>query len=170
MLTCGYRIVLEAAPSEIWPALARIGGKNGYYYADGLWRLRAWLDRWAGGPGFKPKRPHPEKLAVGDALDFWRVLEVVPPRCLLLGAEMKLPGEATLEFSLSPEVARGTELSLLARFLPRGLSGRLYWFALEPFHHWVYQGMLKAIARHLRKPIISEPERHSGRKTQVTWG
>jgi len=91
-------------------------------------------------------------------VDFWRVLEVEPPRRLLLLAEMKLPGEATLDFSLAEAAGGGTELRQVARFLPRGLGGILYWYALEPFHHWVYQGMLKAIARAAGKPVMIGPE------------
>ncbi len=164
ILTCGFRVVLDAAPDEVWPAIARIGGRTGYYFATGLWQLRALADRLVGGVGFRAGRRHPEKLAPGDALDFWRVLEVEPPRRLLLLAEMKLPGEAILDFSLAEAPEGGTELRQVARFLPRGLGGILYWYALEPFHHWVYQGMLKAIARQVGKPIAAGPERISGRK------
>jgi hypothetical protein len=78
---------------------------------------------------------------------------------------MKLPGEATLEFFLSQEAGGGTELRQVARFLPRGLGGILYWYALKPFHHWVYQGMLRAIARRVGKPICAGPERISDRKS-----
>jgi|UniRef100_A0A7V6A453 uncharacterized protein YbjT (DUF2867 family)/uncharacterized protein YndB with AHSA1/START domain len=164
LLTCGFRVVLDATPAEVWPAIARIGGQNGYYFADGLWRLRAWLDRLVGGIGFRAGRRHPEELAVGDALDFWRVLEVEPPRRLLLLAEMKLPGEATLDFFLTEAGQKGTELRQVARFHPRGLGGILYWYALEPIHHWVYQGMLRAIARHTGKPILAGPVPVSARK------
>jgi uncharacterized protein YbjT (DUF2867 family) len=164
ILTCGFRVVIEATPAEVWPAIARIGGSTGYYFAMGLWRLRAWLDRLVGGVGFRAGRRHPEELAAGDALDFWRVLEVEPPRRLLLLAEMKLPGEATLDFSLAEKIEGGTELRQVARFLPRGLGGIFYWYALEPVHHWVYKGMLRAIARRVGKPIVAGPEPVRGRK------
>jgi uncharacterized protein YbjT (DUF2867 family) len=166
ILTCGFRVVIDASPDEVWPVIVRMGGSTGYYYAMGLWRLRAWLDRLVGGVGFRAGRRHPEELAPGDALDFWRVLEVEPPRRLLLLAEMKLPGEATLDFSLAEAAQGGTELRQVARFLPRGLGGILYWYALEPFHHWVYQGMLRAIARKVGKPILTglEPVRAKGVK------
>jgi len=162
ILSCGFKVVLDAAPVEVWPAIVRIGGQTGYYYGTGLWKLRASVDRLLGGIGFRGGRRHPEELSAGDALDFWRVLEVEPPRRLLLLAEMKLPGEATLEFSLAPSEGRGTELRQVARFLPRGLGGILYWYALEPFHHWIYRGMLKAIARAVGKPIRSGPEAVAG--------
>ena len=105
-----------------------------------------------------------EELAPGDALDFWRVLAVEPPYLLL--AEMKLPGEAVLEFSLAQASKGGTELRQVARFLPRGLGGLLYWYAIIPLHHWVYRGMLRAVAREVEKPICFGPEQISGRKRQ----
>jgi uncharacterized protein YbjT (DUF2867 family) len=163
ILTCGFRVVINASAAEVWPAIARIGGRTGYYFATGLWKLRGLADRLLGGSGFRGGRRHPEELAAGDALDFWRVLEVERPRRLLLLAEMKLPGEATLDFSLAETAEGSTELRQVARFLPRGLGGILYWYALEPFHHWVYKGMLRAIARAAGKPILSGPEPVRGR-------
>jgi len=164
ILTCGFRVVLDAAPAEVWPTIARIGGETGYYFGTGLWELRAWADRLVGGIGFRGGRRHPEELRPGDALDFWRVLEVEPPHRLQLLAEMKLPGEAILEFTLTDTPDGKTELRQVARFLPRGLGGILYWYALEPFHHWVYRGMLKAIAEKVGKPILAGPESVKGGK------
>jgi uncharacterized protein YbjT (DUF2867 family) len=164
ILTCGFRMVLDAAPAEVWPTIAGIGGQTGYYFGTGLWKLRGWADRMLGGIGFRGGRRHPQELMPGDAVDFWRVLEVDPPHHLQLLAEMKLPGEAILEFSLAATADGKTELRQVARFLPRGLGGILYWYALEPFHHWVYRGMLKAIARAVGKPILAGPESVTGRK------
>ena len=164
ILTCGFRMVLDAAPAEVWPTIAGIGGQTGYYFGTGLWKLRGWADRMLGGIGFRGGRRHPQELMPGDAVDFWRVLEVDPPHHLQLLAEMKLPGEAILEFSLAATADDKTELRQVARFLPRGLGGILYWYALEPFHHWVYRGMLKAIARAVGKPILAGPESVTGRK------
>jgi uncharacterized protein YbjT (DUF2867 family) len=166
VLSCGFRVVIEATPEEVWPVIARIGGRTGYYFGTGLWKLRALADRLVGGIGFRAGRRHPVELAPGDALDFWRVLAVEPARRLLLLAEMKLPGEAVLEFSLTPVGPSRTELRQEARFLPRGLGGFLYWYALEPFHHWIYFGMLKAVAQAAGKPIGEGPERLSGRQRQ----
>jgi hypothetical protein len=92
-------------------------------------------------------------------LDFWRVLKVDPPQQLLLLAEMKTPGEALLEFRLTPIGDKQTELQMLSRFLPQGLGGILYWYFLYPFHKWVFYGMLKSIAQSIQKPIVSGPER-----------
>jgi uncharacterized protein YbjT (DUF2867 family) len=164
ILSCGYRAVIDAPPEAVWPVIARMGGKTGYYFGTGLWKLRGLADRLLGGVGFRSGRRHPEELAPGEALDFWRVLEVKPPHRLLLLAEMKLPGEAILDFSLTATPQGGTELRQVARFLPRGLGGLLYWYVLEPFHHWVYGGMLKAIADKVGKPILAGPERLPGKQ------
>jgi len=166
ILSCGFRVVIDATPKEVWPTIARIGGRTGYYYGTGLWKLRGLADRVLGGIGFRGGRRHPEELMVGDALDFWRVLEVEPPHRLLLLAEMKLPGEAVLDFSLAATPDGTTELRQTARFLPRGLGGILYWYALEPFHHWVYRGMLRAIAQAAKKPLVVGPEALAGQKRQ----
>ncbi|MEW6386028.1 MAG: SDR family oxidoreductase [Thermodesulfobacteriota bacterium] len=165
ILECAYRIILAAAPEDIWPTLARIGGKKGYYYGDKLWRLRGWLDRLLGGIGFRGGRRQAAELYPGDALDFWRVLEVTPPKRLQLLAEMKLPGEAILEWRLTPRTEGQTELRQVARFLPRGLGGLLYWYSLKPFHQWIYTGMLRAMAKAVGRPIIRGPEPITTQKT-----
>jgi len=161
VLTCAYRAVVAGAPDEVWPAIGGIGGERGWYYGNLLWKLRGLGDRLLGGIGFRGGRRHPTELQPGDALDFWRVLEVDPPQRLLLLAEMKLPGEAVLEFSLSPAGPGQTELRQIARFLPRGLAGLIYWYALAPFHHWIYAGMLRAIAKAAGKTVVSGPEAFS---------
>ncbi|MBM4285208.1 MAG: SDR family oxidoreductase [Deltaproteobacteria bacterium] len=164
VLECGFRVFVDGPPEEVWPAIAGIGGATGWYFGDRLWKLRGWVDRLLGGVGYRAGRRHPTELQVGDALDFWRVLEVAPPRRLLLLAEMKLPGEAVLEFSLDPVAHGGTELRQIARFLPRGLAGLTYWYALAPFHRWIYAGMLKAMARATGKAVVSGPEPYASRK------
>ena len=115
-------LVVEAPPEAVWRAVVRIGGGHGWYAADGLWRLRGWLDRLVGGPGLRRGRRDPDEVGFGEALDFWRVTGIEKNRRLSLRAEMKLPGEALLEFALEPEAA-GTRLTQTARFLPRGLRG-----------------------------------------------
>lgn len=127
ILECGFRVRLQATPAEVWAELSRIGGERGWYFGDALWKLRGWLDRLIGGIGFRGGRRHPEELRVGDALDFWRIIEVIPEQRLKLLAEMKLPGEAILEFSLKPVGPEVVEVQELSRFLPRGLGGILYW-------------------------------------------
>ena len=104
-------------------------------------------------------RRHPSEIGVGDALDFWRVLEVDAPHRLLLVAEMKTPGEALLEFQITPIGNDLIELQMLSRFLPKGLGGLIYWYVLYPFHQWIFFGMLKSIAKSIGRPIQSGPER-----------
>jgi uncharacterized protein YbjT (DUF2867 family) len=159
VLSLGYRVRLPATPAEVWEPITRIGGETGWYYGDTLWGLRGWIDRLLGGSGLRRGRRHPRDLHTGDALDFFRVLEMDPHRRLLLLAEMKMPGEATLEFRLTELPDGRTELAQIARFLPRGLWGLAYWYFLDPFHRRIYRGMLQNIAAATGKPITSGPER-----------
>jgi uncharacterized protein YbjT (DUF2867 family) len=159
IMNCGYRAQIKSEAEEIWRSISKIGGQSGWYYLNILWRLRGIMDRLAGGVGLRRGRRHPTDLMVGDALDFWRVLEVEPPQRLLLLAEMKTPGEAMLEFQITPLGANQSELQMLSRFLPKGLGGILYWYVLYPFHEWIFYGMLKSIARSVGKPIVAGPQR-----------
>ncbi len=159
IMTCGYRARIAATVDEVWQPVSQIGGKTGWYFGNFLWRLRGIMDRLVGGVGLRRGRRHPTEIGVGDALDFWRVLEISAPQRLLLVAEMKTPGEALLEFQVSPRTNGQVELQMLSRFLPKGLFGILYWYVLYPFHQWVFYGMLKAIAKSINKPIVSDPER-----------
>ncbi|MGE0087221.1 MAG: DUF2867 domain-containing protein [Desulfococcaceae bacterium] len=159
ILECGYRVRIQAEAEDIWPAVSRIGGENGYYFGNLLWRLRGLADRLAGGVGLRRGRRHPSKLYTGDALDFWRVLEVSEPERLLLQAEMKMPGEALLDIRILPSGRGSAQLQMLSRFLPYGLSGLVYWYVLYPFHQWIFSGMLKAMSQSIGREIISQPER-----------
>jgi hypothetical protein len=152
------RVVLRASPEEIWPAVAGIGGSTGWYYADWLWVLRGKIDRVAGGVGLRRGRRSKLEIRPGDALDFWRVVQVERPTRLLLAAEMKLPGQAVLAFHLN-RTAEGTELLQIARFMPRGLLGILYWYAVYPFHNYVFNGMLRGIAASVGATVVTGPER-----------
>ena len=135
---------VEAPTEAVWRAVVRIGGGHGWYAADGLWRLRGWMDRLVGGPGLRRGRRDPDEVGYGEALDFWRVTGIEKGRRLSLRAEMKLPGEALLEFTLAPEEG-GTRLTQTARFRPRGLLGLAYWYAVLPLHAIVFAGMLRGI-------------------------
>ena len=125
--------------NNIWS----IGGENGWYYGNWLWRIRGVLDKLAGGVGLRRGRTSETSLNVGDALDFWRVLYADKKEGrLLLFAEMKLPGEAWLEFRLV-----GDKLTQTATFRPLGLSGRLYWYAVLPFHGFIFKGMIENLIK-----------------------
>jgi uncharacterized protein YbjT (DUF2867 family) len=159
VLNCGYRMVLDTSCEQTWRHVERIGGRQGYYFGNGLWWLRGLLDRLVGGVGLRRGRRHPERLRTGDALDFWRVLNLETNRRLTLVAEMKMPGEALLDIQLAPSGQNRCELRMVARFLPRGLGGLVYWYVLSPFHVWIYQGMLKAIARRAGATRTTRPKR-----------
>jgi len=142
------RCVEVAAPSDVvFSTICRIGGKNGYFAADWLWRLRGALDRLVGGPGLRRGRRHPDKVAFGEAVDFWRVTGFEERRRLELRAEMRLPGEATLTFEVAPTTHTGCTLTQTARFKPRGLAGLAYWYAVVPLHRIVFHGMLMGAKR-----------------------
>lgn len=119
--------------AKIWS----IGGDNGWYYANWLWKTRGFLDKMMGGVGLRRNRTNTTTINIGDALDFWRVLIADKKNNrLLLYAEMKLPGEAWLEFKIEDN-----QLIQQATFRPRGLTGRLYWYILVPVHHFIFKGM-----------------------------
>lgn len=159
ILASGYRLRLQATPAAVWEQLSRIGGDTGYFFGDTWWRLRGAIDRLLGGSGFRGGRRHPSQLSVGDAVDFWRVLEVEPERRLLLLAEMKLPGEAVLEFTIVPAGPGQVEIREVSRFLPKGLGGILYWYTVYPFHNYIFAGMLTGLAQKIGSPILAGPER-----------
>ena len=167
LLECAYRIRIRAEAGEVWTPISEIGGNRGWYFGGRLWSVRGWIDRLAGGAGLRRGRRHPRLLQTGDALDFWRVLEVDPGRRLLLLADMKMPGQATLEFRLVPLAGGETALEQISRFLPRGLLGILYWYFLYPAHVWLFRGMLRAIADAVKRPVCGGPEPFSTRTGQA---
>ena len=154
---CWYRISLAGSPKEVWEPISMIGGDKGWYFANWLWDLRGFFDRLVGGYGTRRGRRHPTEIKTGDALDWWRVLDAKPGERLFLLAEMKLPGEATLEFRIT-EKNGATELVQIASFLPRGLPGLIYWYSVFPFHFFIFRGMLEGIAKAASLSVISGPE------------
>ncbi|GLB53362.1 epimerase [Neptunitalea chrysea] len=130
-------------PEKVLKNIWKIGGDNGWYYGNQLWHLRGFLDKLVGGVGLRRGRTHPDKITPGDALDFWRVLHAdSKEKRLLLFAEMKLPGEAWLEFKID----KNNVLHQTATFRPKGIWGRLYWYSLLPFHFFIFDGMIKNLA------------------------
>lgn len=144
-------ITIQAPAAAVFRAVCRVGGGHGWYAADWLWVLRGWMDRLVGGPGLRRGRRDPETVSYGEALDFWRVTGIEQDRRLALRAEMKLPGEAMLEFLVEPNSATHCTLRQVALFQPRGLLGLLYWYAVVPLHHIVFRGMLAGIDREARQ-------------------
>ena len=133
-------------PDQAFAPIARIGGRTGWYYGDWLWRLRGFLDLLVGGVGIRRGRRHPERLAPGDTVDWWRVEAVEPGRLLRLAAEMKLPGRAWLQFEVV-ENATGSTITQTAIFDPVGIVGLAYWYALYPLHRLVFSRMLRRLVR-----------------------
>ena len=125
-----------------------IGGERGWYSFPLAWSVRGWLDRLVGGVGLRRGRRDPDRLHTGDALDWWRVEETDPgERLLRLRAEMKVPGRAWLEMTVAPDRGHGSRYRQRAVFLPRGLAGHLYWWAVAPFHGLVFGGMARNITQ-----------------------
>ncbi len=145
-LTDVRTVVVTTDVHHTWQAVCRVGGERGWYRGEILWKARGLLDQIAGGPGLRRGRRHPDHLKVGEPVDFWRVENLDVDRLLVLHAEMRLPGEAWLEWSMEPS-GSGTRLVQTARFRPRGLLGRLYWYAVAPFHRLVFPGLLNGIAQ-----------------------
>jgi hypothetical protein len=139
-------ITVAATPEAAFRPIRRIGGRTGWYFGNGLWALRGWLDLLGGGVGMRRGRRDPEWLQPGDVVDCWRVESIEPPRHLRLVAEMKLPGRAWLEFEVEPANA-GVVIRQTATFDPMGLWGITYWYALFPMHELVFRGMIRNLGR-----------------------
>ena len=149
--------VTTASADAVWHEVVSIGGENGYYFLDRLWKIRGRLDALTGGVGMRLGRRDPHDVVVGDTIDFWRVAAVDPGRRLILIAEMKLPGSAALEFEVRPEPAGRTRIRLTAYFHPAGAAGLLYWNALAPVHLVMFDGFARAIARRAERGGAAEP-------------
>ena len=134
---------IEKVLHNIWS----IGGATGWYYGNTLWKVRGLMDKFMGGVGLRRGRTHASEIHRGDALDFWRVLIADKKnKRLLLYAEMKLPGEAWLEFKIMKRHNK-IQLRQTATFRPRGLWGRLYWLCILPFHYFIFNGMIKNLVK-----------------------
>jgi uncharacterized protein YndB with AHSA1/START domain len=140
--------VLDAPPSQVFAPIRQIGGTNGWYFGDSLWRARGWLDVVFGGVGMRRGRRDPEHCGLADVIDGWTVDAYEPDRRLRLKADLKLPGSGWLEFEITPmDGGRRSLVRQTATFDPRGLLGRMYWLALLPVHGWMFGGLLQEIAR-----------------------
>lgn len=131
-------------PEQALNRIFAIGGQAGWYYADWLWNFRGFIDKLFGGVGLKRGRRNSDMVSAGESLDFWRVIYANrEERRLLLYAEMKMPGEAWLEF----KVGKDNIVKQTATFRPLGLMGRLYWYAVLPFHFFIFTGMIRSITK-----------------------
>ncbi|MEV5211771.1 SDR family oxidoreductase [Micromonospora sp. NPDC053740] len=144
--------VVDAPPAALWRVVEGVGGEHGWYSFPLAWSIRGWLDRLVGGVGLRRGRRDPHRLQVGEALDFWRVEEIVPGELLRLRAEMRLPGRAWLEMRVLPADDGRSRYQQRAVFLPRGLPGHAYWKSVAPFHAVVFGGMARNIARNAEQP------------------
>ena len=138
--------------NNIWS----IGGERGWYYGNWLWKIRGYMDKFLGGVGLRRGRRSPDQIFNGDSLDFWRVLLAdKSSKRLLLFAEMKLPGDAWLEFKIEDAEVGKSRLVQTATFRPKGLNGRMYWWSVMPFHLFVFKGMIRSIANFGRSKALS---------------
>ena len=147
----------SASQRDVFRVFSSLGGAKGWLYADWLWALRGVLDRLVGGIGTRRGRRSPDSLRVGDAVDFWRVEAYRPPTLLRLRAEMKLPGYAWLEFEAVAQQDGSTSLLQTAFFDPRGIFGFLYWYAVLPFHGFIFRNMAARIVREAEAAAAPAP-------------
>jgi uncharacterized protein YbjT (DUF2867 family) len=147
LLTDRRQATVKASSEQLFHVVSSIGGENGWYAADTLWKVRGLIDELVGGVGLRRGRPRPCELSVGDTLDFWRVEELGPGKRVLLRAEMKLPGKAWLEFVVDGTGQNDSILTQTARFYPKGLLGILYWYGIYPVHNMVFRKLVFAIGK-----------------------
>ncbi len=138
------QIHVSVSPAKAFAAIRRLGGANGWYYADWLWEIRLFMERLAGGVG-RRRRRDPEAIAVGDAIDCWRVEAYEPDRRIRLALELRQPGQGWLEFVVSPN-GSGSVIRQTAEYNPLGILGKVHWFLVSPLHNLMFPGMLRGIA------------------------
>jgi hypothetical protein len=145
----------DVDPAHVWTIIEGIGGRNGWYSLPLAWRVRGWLDKLTGGAGLLRGRRHPGNLASGEVVDWWRVERIDRGKLLRLRAEMRAPGRAWLELSVEPD-GGGSRYRQRAIFFPKGLSGRLYWLAVLPFHSLIFPAMARNITTAAKKLVEAE--------------
>lgn len=137
----------KAPIAAVWAEVESIGGARGWYYLDFLWQLRGKMDQWVGGCGMRRRAGRRESLKIGDPLDFYRVIDLVPEQRLSLLVEFKLPGDGLFEFTLSPLPSGETLIDVAGYYKPRGIAGLAYWYGLMPLHRRVFKGLCSAIVK-----------------------
>jgi len=146
LFTCSASLATTKTPAALFTTICRIGGNEGWFHSTFLWRLRGFLDRLMLGVGDSRGRKSPTRLEVNDVIDVWRVEELRENEMLLLRAEMKLPGQGWLRFEIQPGEEEN-RLLITACFHSRSLWGHLYWYCLQPFHHFIFSDMIREIDR-----------------------
>ncbi|MFN8037274.1 MAG: SDR family oxidoreductase [Acidimicrobiia bacterium] len=164
MLFERHHAVVPTRPERVFEVICSLGGDEGWPAGNALWQLRGLMDRAVGGIGMRRGRRHPRELTVGEPLDFWRVEALEPPHLLRLHAEMKLPGTAWLQFEVLPD-ERGARVEQTAFYEPRGLPGYLYWYAVLPFHRFVFPGLVRAIRERAEAAQRDRPLRRDVART-----
>jgi uncharacterized protein YbjT (DUF2867 family) len=142
--------VLDVPASAVFQAYAGVGGERGWLFMDWAWALRGWADKAIGGVGIRRGRRHPDDIRPGESLDFWRVEAVEKNHLLRLRAEMKVPGKAWLEFESTSLPHGETLLVQTAYYAPRGFLGFIYWYAMWPFHAFLFDGLIRQVAARAR--------------------
>jgi hypothetical protein len=128
----------------VFDVVCALGGDSGWPAGNALWQLRGLIDRLVGGVGMRRGRRHPRQLRLGEPVDFWRVEALEPTHLVRLRAEMKLPGTAWLQFEVLPD-GDGARIEQTAFFDPHGVPGHLYWYAVLPFHRFIFPGLIRAV-------------------------
>jgi hypothetical protein len=153
--TARYSIATAKSAASLFQATCRIGGKDGWFHYNWMWRMRGMVDRLLLGVGTSRGRRHITGLAVHDVIGFWRVEDVREDQRLLLRAEMKLPGKAWLEFRIDDE-GDTRRLTVVSYYDTASLAGRVYWYMFLPFHDVIFNGLIRQIERRSRGAEISE--------------
>jgi len=141
---------VEVPSNDVFRAYTGLGGDRGWLYMDWAWVVRGWLDKLVGGPGLRRGRRNPDEISVGETLDFWRVEALEPDHLMRLRAEMKVPGNAWLQFESVPHEDGKTLLIVNAYFDVHGVLGLLYWYAMYPFHRFIFDGLTRRLASRAR--------------------
>jgi hypothetical protein len=144
-------LALEMPAAALFTTYTGVGGDRGWFFMDWAWAFRGWIDKAIGGVGIRRGRRHPDDIRAGESLDFWRVEAVEKDRLMRLRAEMKIPGKAWLQFESIPQQDGKTLLTETAYFAPRGFWGFVYWYAMWPFHAFLFDGLIRQIASRARK-------------------
>jgi len=143
-------LVVDVPTSAVFRAYTGVGGSRGWFFMDWAWAIRGWMDKAIGGVGIRRGRRHPDDISAGESLDFWRAEAVEKDHLMRLRAEMKVPGKAWLQFESTPLPQGGTLLVQTAYYAPHGLFGFLYWYAMWPFHAFLFDGLIRQIAARAR--------------------